>query len=965
MLPDNIIRYEVASKSNKLLTYRVGHWRVQWAENLIRDFSPLDEQLTLAREPWFRDVSGHALSQEPQLIDQFSKGVPYWRARLDPASGIDIYGSNGIAVGDVDGDGLDEIYVCQPGGLPNRLLKVQPDGRISDITRTWGVDLLDDTSCALFVDLRNCGKQDLVVLRSSGPVLFVHEGQRFRLRTDAFQFAQVPKGGFTGMAAADFDRDGKLDLYLCCYVYFHSEAQYTYATPYHDARNGPPNFLFRNRIEADGTGAFVDCTSECGMDQNNDRFSFAPAWCDYDGDGWPDLFVANDFGRKNLYHNHDGKFRDVAAEAGVEDIGPGMSASWFDYDGDGRPDIYVANMWTDVGQRVVADTAFKPAQQLKEAYRSHTMGNSLFQNQGDGRFRDVTQNENAAFGRWAWASGGHDLDNDGKPEILVTCGMLTNESETDLKGFFWRKVVAKSPTVAQPSTAYENGWNAINQFVRETYSWNGHEPNVMHVRRGDRYFDFSGLSGFDFADDSRAFAVCDFDGDGRPDILLKSRLGPQVRILQNNCAAGHRSIAFRLRGTRSNRDAIGAKVEVDGQTKWLAAGSEFLSQHSKRLMFGLGAGSETVRTVRVTWPSGLKQEWTNLASGRTHVLLEGSEHTTSEPFREHQSFPEGSLQPNNTLSLQDTWFLTPIPLPVRETGPKLYVVGEIKPEFEIFRRYLFDWRTDVKLPLALLLNSDGDVVKVYGSMPRPTQVGSDLAQIRKGEWPNSLPFPGYYVKQPKRDYFKFGAAYLWAGMFAEAVPYLARVLEQTPDNPRVLILMGQVQLDMNRPVEAKECFTKAAKLDPGATNAFVGLGDIAARSGQLAEASQQYATAFRLDSNSAEAANGLGLSLAKQGRLSEAQQYLQKAIELRPDYADAINNLAVLYAQQGKLDDAIAAWNYGIKVAPDVDILYMNLGRTYVSMGRNEKARLTMQQLLDRDANNETARRALQELSGR
>ncbi len=195
-----------------------------------------------------------------------------------------------------------------------------------------------------------------------------------------FSLQLRPKGGFTGMAAADFDRDGKLDLYLCCYVYFQSEAQYTYAAPYHDARNGPPNFLFRNRLNVDGTGAFVDCTAETGMMENNNRFSFAPAWCDFDGDGWPDLYVANDFGRKNLYKNNQGQFRDVAAEAGVDDIGPGMSAAWFDNYGDGKPDLYVANMWTDAGQRVTRDPHFTPAQANKEAYQGHTMGNSLFRN---------------------------------------------------------------------------------------------------------------------------------------------------------------------------------------------------------------------------------------------------------------------------------------------------------------------------------------------------------------------------------------------------------------------------------------------------------------------------------------------------------------------------------------------------------------------------------------------------------
>src|SRR5205823_10866221 len=200
------------------------------------------------------------------------------------------------------------------------------------------------------------------------------------------------------------DRDGRLDVFLCTYIYFQSEDQYRYPAPYHDARNGPPNFLFRNQLTQDGGGVFEDVTAAAGMNENNDRYSFAPAWCDYDGDGWPDLYVANDFGRNNLYKNDRGRFRDVAASAGVEDIGPGMSAAWFDYDGDGRPDLYVSNMWSASGQRLVADSAFAPARDLKPVYHNHTKGNSLYRNKGDGTFEQTALAEGVEMGRWAWAA---------------------------------------------------------------------------------------------------------------------------------------------------------------------------------------------------------------------------------------------------------------------------------------------------------------------------------------------------------------------------------------------------------------------------------------------------------------------------------------------------------------------------------------------------------------------------------
>ncbi|MDQ2800635.1 MAG: VCBS repeat-containing protein, partial [Armatimonadota bacterium] len=281
-LPGDLVRFEISSQDeNGRLFYRVGVWRQKWQDGKLVEFVPLEEHLASSSKPWFRDVTTSAFDQASSFGNSFGKqlayGVPYWRAKLDPATGIDLYGSNGISAGDIDNDGVDEIYVCQPGGLPNRLYKFTPEGVLADITDQWGAGILDDTSSALFLDLRNTGCQDLVVLRATGPVLLLNEGDHFKLRSDAFRFATAPSGAFTGMAAADYDRDGKLDPYLCCYVYFQSEAQYTYASPYHDAQNGPPNFLFRNRLNPDGSGSFDDVTAETGMNENNNRFSFAPA----------------------------------------------------------------------------------------------------------------------------------------------------------------------------------------------------------------------------------------------------------------------------------------------------------------------------------------------------------------------------------------------------------------------------------------------------------------------------------------------------------------------------------------------------------------------------------------------------------------------------------------------------------------------------------------------------------------
>jgi Flp pilus assembly protein TadD len=930
-LPNNLVRYEIKSSARE---YRTGYYKMNWSTGDTTIHGIIDEQVATAAEPLFHDITWSVFSRTQSLREQLARGVPYWRARLDPACGIDVYGMKGIVVGDIDNDGLDEIYVPQPGGLPNRLYKLRQDA-MEDITDRAGVGLLDDTASALFVDLRNLGHQDLVVLLPSGPLLLLNDGHgRFSTRTDAFHFAHPPQGSFTGMAAADYDRDGAVDLYLCTYVYFQSEAQYRYPVPYHDAQNGPPNFLFRNRLSPDGSGAFEDVTASSGIDQNNNRYSFAAAWCDYDGNGWPSLYVANDFGRNNLYKNEGGKFRDIAAEAGVEDIGPGMSASWFDYDGDGRFDLYVSNMWSDCGQRITSSKAFKPAQHspdLSEAYRRHTKGNSLYRNLGNGRFEETGAKERVEVGRWAWASDGHDFDNDGSPEIFIACGMLSNKSTEDTMGFFWRDVVANSPVDATPSEAYENGWNAINQYIREDYSWSAPEPNMFYARRNGRYVDCSGVSGLDLAEDSRAFAVTDLDGDGRLDLIVRNRLGPQLRVFQNNCAGDRHSIAFSLHGTKSNRDAIGAIVEVDGQVKQVQAGSAFLSQHTKKLYFGLG-DSPSASKVRVKWPSGLVQTFTSLAAGRLYEIEEGSDSVSAKPFHPRPQFPPASPIPvDNEPRLHTTWFMEPVPLPIPAKAPGLLVLNPTGREaavWSIFRRYLFDFRAELKPPLLLLIDSAGQARKIYADMPSPAEVRADMAIAN----PRALPFEGHYsAGAPRRDYFKLGAAFFWAGFPDHALPYLDEVIRRSPENERALTAIAQIHLDAGRLDPARAAARKMLAVPP----------------------------------QSAAVADGLGLRFAEKGLYPEARDLFQRAISIQRDNTSALNNLGVLYLKMGQPNDAIAAFRYGIRSAPDDDMLYLNLGRLYVQAGERDKARGVILEWLDRKPGNEKAQRALRELDAR
>jgi len=320
---------------------------------------------------------------------------------------------------------------------------------------------------------------------------------------------------------ADYDRDGWLDVYFCLYAYYQGTDQYRYPTPYYDAENGPPNFLMRNNRD----GTFRDVTRESGLNQNNTRFSFCCGWSDDNLDQWPDLYVVNDFGRKNLYRNHgDGTFTDVAQESGTEDIGAGMSVCWLDYDGDGKDDLYVANMWTAAGNRIAGQEIFqkKAGERARALYRKHAMGNSLLRNRGDGHFEDAGSHAGTALGRWSWSSDAWDFDHDGFPDLYIANGMISGTMREDLNSFFWRQVVANSPTEAKPRHDYEQGWNAINELIRADGTWSGFERNVFYLNNRDGTFsDVSGAVGLDFIEDSRTFALGDLDGDGRVEVILK------------------------------------------------------------------------------------------------------------------------------------------------------------------------------------------------------------------------------------------------------------------------------------------------------------------------------------------------------------------------------------------------------------------------------------------------------------
>src|SRR5579863_6011654 len=670
----------------------VGHWELEWQAKSgdfhLKTWQGLGETWSRASGPVYLDIAAQAFGSNSSYSAQLLHGADYWRTVLDGACSIDIYGHNGVSVGDIDGDGFDDLYVCQPAGLPNRLYRNRGDGTFEDVTEASGVGILDNTACALFADFDNDGRQDLIVVCTAGPMLFLNQGGgKFLRKPDAFKFANSPQGTFTGAAVADYDRDGWLDIYFCLYIFYQGADQYKYPTPYYDAENGPPNFMMRNNRD----GTFRDVTAETGLNRNNTRYSFCCGWNDFNRDGWPDLYVVNDFGRKNLYRNNgDGTFTDIASEAGVEDIGAGMSVCWFDYDNDGADDLYVADMWTAAGQRVSTQEIFQQdaPDQVRALYQKHAMGNSLFRNAGrlsnkSAAFEDMSASARVEMGRWSWSSDAWDFDHDGFPDLYIANGMISGASRApqgqDLNSFFWRQVVANSPSEAKPAHDYEEGWNALNELIRADGTWSGLERNVFYANNRDGTFsDVSAVVGMDFIEDGRAFALADFDHDGRLEVFLKNRNGPQLRVLKNVMKDLAPSISFRLRGVKSNPDAIGAAVtvetEVGRQTRMLQAGSGFLSQHSKEVFFGLGEAKGPVR-ASIRWPSGLVQELPGLPLNHRVWVEEGNASYKVEAFASAvggtEAVPssksgEASITQRDIESLPTTvesWLLAPVSAP--------------------------------------------------------------------------------------------------------------------------------------------------------------------------------------------------------------------------------------------------------------------------------------------------------------
>ncbi|MGA2099527.1 MAG: FG-GAP-like repeat-containing protein [Candidatus Sulfotelmatobacter sp.] len=1010
------VRYEIVGTGGDCYREQaIGYWELLWESATSGEFRLLRWQTTeecqsRSTTQSYLDITEAVIGGNSCYAAQLLHGTDYWRTVLDGASGIEIYGHNGVSVGDIDGDGLDDLYICQPAGLPNRLLRNRGDGTFEDITESSGVGVLENTSCALIVDVDNDGRQDLIVVRAHGPVLFLNDGGgKFHQKHDAFRFANPPQGTFTGAAVADYDCDGWLDVYFCLYTYYQGTDQYKYPSPYHAAENGPPNFMMHNNRD----GTFRDVTAETKLSVNNTRYSFCCAWSDFNRDGWPDLYVVNDFGRKNLYRNNgDGTFTDIAAEAGVEDVGAGMGVCWFDCNNDGAEDLYVANMWTAAGERISMLDMFKKSSpaDVRMLYHKHAMGNSLFlngshsnqngsANTGDSQrargFEDRTAAAGVGIGRWAWSSDSWDFDHDGFADLYVTNGMVSGPKREDLNSFFWRQTIAFSPDEARPSHDYEQGWNAINELIRSDGTWSGYARNVFYGNNRDGTFsDISGVVDLDFLEDGRSFALGDFDLDGRQEVFLKSRNAPQLRILKNVIPELPPSIAFRLRGTKSNRDAIGAvvtiKTEQGLQTRSLQAGSGYLSQHSKDVFFGLGSARGPL-AASIRWPSGLVQQLPDLPINHRIWVEEGVAPSRIEPFRapaDPSSFGQLKAQPTETLpAIAETWLLAPVTapdftLPDSRTG-RLQSLSALRgktvllqfgasaddrthKDWATFERHYEDWTSKgfhvvsvvfdesaVGKPSVLaskrlfsfpILSGSDDVAGIYNILVhymfdrrRDIDLPTSFLIDARGEIVKVYqgPLNPTHVERDVREIPKTAADRL-----ARALPFPG--IAEVTDFGRNYLSYGSVFFKRGYLDQAGASFQIAFRDDPGSAEALYGIGSVYLNQHKSAEARDCFVRALKLRASYpdtlAHAWNNLGLLAGSEGRTVEAIGDFQEALRLSPDHRVALNNLARAYRVQKQWDDAQQTYERVLQLDPtDPDANY-GLGMIFAQKDDTDRA---------------------------
>jgi hypothetical protein len=492
---------------------------------------------------------------------------------------------SGCAFLDYDADGWLDILLINgkdwPGHVKQRstlrLYRNNRNGTFTDVTRAAGLDVEIYGMGVAVGDYDNDGFPDVLVTAVGQNRLFHNTGKGTFVDVTRASGLGGREAFSTSAMWVDFDRDGRLDLFVCNYVRWSAEhdvfcsldgKQKSYCTP--EAYRGETSWLFRNR----GNGTFEDVTATCGI-FNSSAKALGVAMVDDDQDGWPDIFVANDTQPNKLYRNlRNGRFRDVALETGVAlsvdgKARAGMGVDAGDFDNSGRMGLAVTN------------------------FDNEMIG--LYRPQASGAYADIATRSGvgaASLNRLGFGCLFADLDLDGALDLVVANGHI-DETVRNIRG---------NVGYAQAPLLFLNQGNGSFRDVAPQAGSAFAQPRV-----------------------GRGLACGDFDRDGDVDLLMTTNNGPAV-LFRNDQTGGRRSVRFRLRGTESNRDAIGATVRIfqggTSQSRIVKSGSSYLSQSELPVTFGVGT-RDVIDRVTIAWPNGRKEEFTKVATGKQYDCIEG------------------------------------------------------------------------------------------------------------------------------------------------------------------------------------------------------------------------------------------------------------------------------------------------------------------------------------------------------
>lgn len=509
-----------------------------------------------------------------------------------------------VSVVDFDRDGWPDIYVVNSAeGSHNALYRNLGNGKFKDVAAEVGLADLNQPGTgvctgAVWGDYDNDGYEDVLVYKWGRPELFHNDGgKHFTRVTDQ---AGLPKWVNANTAIwFDYDRDGKLDLFLGGYYpedldLWHLATTKIMPNSFEYASNGGRKYLFHNL----GGGRFEEVSAKLGI--NSRRWALAAVAADFSGSGYPDLFVANDYGVSEFFVNEAGKrFREAGKQAGVG-YAPksGMNASVGDILNQGRFAIYVSNI-TEPGTLVQGNNLWMPT-------------NSAGQ---PASFVNVANEMGVQMGGWSFGAQFGDLNNDGYLDLYLSNGFLSLDRDRSY-WYDYSKIAGGNEAIIS---------DAANWPPLKGRSLAGYQHKRVWLNDGQGEFtDVAQSVGVTDLYDGRSVAMADFSNTGALDVVVANQKGPLL-LYKNTVSPANHWIEFELEGQRSNRSAIGAEVRVfwDGmqQLQEVSGGSGFCSQNDRRLHFGLGKTAKIDR-VEISWPPGVKQTIRSPEVDRLHKIKE-------------------------------------------------------------------------------------------------------------------------------------------------------------------------------------------------------------------------------------------------------------------------------------------------------------------------------------------------------